>query len=62
MGGVYTSLCLRSTELSKAFEPKLFQNICSDASSVQDCWNLAKTRVRTKQKYALCTNAAYLNS
>ena len=25
----------------------LFQNICSDASRVQDCWNLAKTLVRT---------------
>ena len=31
----------------------LFQNICSDASRVQDCWNLAKTRVRTN---ALRTN------
>ena len=28
----------------------LFQNICSDASRVQDSWNLAKTRVRTKKK------------
>ena len=26
----------------------LFQNICNDASRVQDCWNLAKTRVRKK--------------
>ena len=26
----------------------LFQNICS-ASRVQNCWNLAKTRVRTKK-------------
>ena len=31
----------------------LFQNICSDASMVQDYWNLAKTRVRTKIKYAM---------
>ena len=31
-------------------ESMLFQNMCSDASMVQDCWNLAKTRVRTKQK------------
>ena len=30
-------------------EPMLFQNICSVASRVQDCWNLAKTRVRKKQ-------------
>ena len=29
-------LCLRSAELSKAFAI-LFQNICSDASRVQDC-------------------------
>ena len=53
MGEVYTLFCLRSAELSKAFllkEPMLFQNICSDASMVQDCRNLAKTRVRTKQK------------
>ena len=40
----------------------LFQNICRDVSRVQDCWNLAKTRVRTKRKYALRPNAAYLNS
>ena len=26
----------------------LFQNICSDASRVRNCWNHAKTRVRTK--------------
>ena len=63
---VYTLLCLRrSAELSKAFglfkEPMIFQNICSDASRIQDCWNLAKTRVRTKI-YALRPNAAYLNS
>ena len=50
MRDVYTSLCLWSAELSKAWltEPMIFQNICSDASRVQDCWNLAKTRVRTK--------------
>ena len=63
MGDVYTLLCLRSAELSKAsgLKPTLFQNICSDASRVQDCWNLAKTRVGTK-KYALSPSAAYLNS
>ena len=27
----------------------LFQNICSDASSVHDYWNLGKTRVRTEK-------------
>ena len=49
---VYTLLCLPSAELSKAFDvrkPMIFQNICGDASRVQDGWNLAKTRVRTKQ-------------
>ena len=56
---VYTLLCLRLAELSKAFG--LIQNICSDASRVQDYWNLAKARVRPK-KYALCPNAAYLKS
>ena len=38
-------------------EPMLFQTISGDASRVQDSWNLAKTRVRTK-KYALRPNAA----
>ena len=49
-GDVYTLLYLWSAEFSKSFwlkEPMLFQNICSDASRVQDCWILAKTRVRT---------------
>ena len=27
----------------------LFQNICSDASRVQDCWDTAKTQVRKKK-------------
>ena len=36
----------------------LFQNICSDASMVQDCWNLTETRVRTKI-FSLRPNAAY---
>ena len=52
MGDVYTLLCLHPAELSKAFdkkEPMLFQNISSDASMVQDCWNIAKTRIRTKK-------------
>ena len=35
-GGCLYLLCLRSAELSKAFA-MLFQNICSDASRVQDC-------------------------
>ena len=47
MVDVYTLLCIRSAELSKALH---FQNFCSDASRVQDCWNLTKTRVRTKKK------------
>ena len=59
MGDVYTLLCLRSAEWLK--EPMLFQNICGEASKVQDCWNLAKNRVRRK-KYTLLPNAAYLNS
>ena len=42
-------------------EPMLFQNICSDASRVQEPWNLAKTRVRTN-KNVLRPNAAFLNS
>ena len=52
MGDVYTLLCLRSAELSKAFGLRnlcLYQHICSDASRVPDCWNLAKTRVRKKK-------------
>ena len=52
MGDVYALLCLRSARLSKAFGLKnlcYFQNICSGASRVHDCWNLAKTRVRTKK-------------
>ena len=43
----------------------LFQNICSDASKVQDYMvhNLAKTRIGTKKNiYALRPNAAYLNN
>ena len=49
MGDVYTLLCLRSAELSKAFGLRnICLNIYSDASMVQDCWNLVKTRVRTK--------------
>ena len=60
---VSTLLCLFSAELSKGVrlkEPMLFQNICSNASMVQGCWNsnasmvqycwnIAKTRVRTKK-------------
>ena len=65
MGDFYTLLYLQSAELSISSlwlkEPMLFQNVCSGASMVQDCWNLAKTRVRTK-KYAQRSNAAYLNS
>ena len=50
MGDVCTLVRLWSAELSVWLkEPMLFQNICSDATRVQDCWNLAKTRVRTKQ-------------
>ena len=47
LGDVYTLLCLLSAVWLK--EPMLFQNICRDASRVQDCWNLAKTRMRTKK-------------
>ena len=39
----------------------LFQNIFSDASTVQDCLNIAKTRFRTKEINALRPHAAYLN-
>ena len=49
MGDVYTLICHRSGELSKAFKkPMPIQNICSDAFREHDCWSLAKTRVRTK--------------
>ena len=44
MGDVYNLLCLRSIVWFK--EPVLFQNICGDASRVEDCWSLAKTRDR----------------
>ena len=27
----------------------LFKRFCSDASRVQDCWNIVKTPVRTKK-------------
>ena len=37
----------------------LLQNICSDASRVHDCWNLAKTR--QNKKNALRPDAAYSN-
>ena len=54
MGDVYTLLCLRSAELRQLFGLRnlymLFQNICSNASRVQDRWNLTKIRVRTKKK------------
>ena len=44
--------CINSWSLHLFFtmlkEPMLVQNICSDASRVQDCWNLEKTWVRTK--------------
>ena len=51
MRDVLTSLCLWSAELSKAFG---LRNLCYSKISVvmlrvQDCWNLAKTRVRTKK-------------
>ena len=49
MGDIYTLLCLRSAELSRPFG---LRNLCYykisvviDASRVQDCWNLGKTRV-----------------
>ena len=57
-GDVYTLLCLRSAELSKAFD---LRKLCySKISVVMLLVNLAKTQVRTKK--ALCLNAAYLNS
>ena len=49
MRDVYTLLFLRPADLTKSFGLALFQNICSDAAKVQDCWNLAKTRVKTKK-------------
>ena len=59
MGDVYTLLGIRSAELGKAFGLRnLFQNICSDTSRVQDCWNFTETRVRRKTKYALRPNTA----
>ena len=52
---------LRSTELSKAFGLRklCFQNICSDASRVQDFWNLTNTRVRTKT-YMPCVQMLHI--
>ena len=59
MGDVYTLLCIRSAELSKAF---VLRNLYySTISVVMFLGYLAKTRVRTK-KYALRPDAAYLNS
>ena len=40
-------------------EPMLFQNICSDASRVQDCWNLAKNLSR-KEKKMPCTQMLHI--
>ena len=41
---------------------KLFQNICSDASKVQDYMvhNLAKTRVGTKKIYTPCAQMLHI--
>ena len=53
MGDVYTLLCLRSAEISNAFE---LRTLCYSRISVvmffmvQECWNLSKARVRTKRK------------
>ena len=52
MGDVCNLFCLWSAKFSNGVwlkEPTLFRNICSDASMVQDCRNLANTRVRTKK-------------
>ena len=49
IGNVYTLLCQLSSVKLWLKEP-MPQNICSDASRVQNCWNLAKTRIRSKKK------------
>ena len=63
MGDVYTLLCLRSAELSKAF---VLRSLCYSKISVvvllgYKLLESRETRVRTK-KYALRTNDTYLNS
>ena len=52
MEDVYTLLCLRSAELSKVFD---LRNLCFYKISLV-------MLLRAKKKYALCPNAAYLNS
>ena len=48
--GMFILCCVfgQLSSVKRLAEPMLLQNICSDASRVQDCWNLAKTRVTTK--------------
>ena len=65
MGDVYTLFYVfgqPSSVKRLAKQPMLLQNSFRDASRVQDCWNLSKTRARTKNIYALRPNAAYLNN
>ena len=57
MGNVYSLLCLRSAELSKAFG---LRNLCyskisvSDASRVQDCWTLENPSQNKKYAPTKC--------
>ena len=64
MGNVYTLLCLRSAELSKAFGSR---NLCYSKISVVILLRYRIAGISQKleseqKKNALCPNAAYLNS
>ena len=64
MGDVDTLLCLRSAELSKAFG---LRNLCYSKISVvmllgYRIAGILRKLESERKKYALCTNAAYLNS
>ena len=63
-GDDYTSLCLRSDELSKAFD---LRNLCySKISVVMLLWcriaGISRKLKSERKKYAMRPNAAYLNS
>ena len=61
MGVVYTLLCLRSAELSKAFG---LRNLCYSRISLVMFSKpyRGKNSSQNEKKYALRSNAAYLNS
>ena len=60
MGDVYSMLCLRSAELSKAFG---FRNQCYSKISVVMLLGYISRKLESERKnYILCPNAAYLSS